>query len=314
MDQLFNQIFGVQSGFNSNFQPFSTQMFSVSMPSSLTTPSTATGAPLPDPSLPLSEMKITCSQTVIQSIIIDYLKDLEKSIENPESEQHFIDSSIKYYIVGVKAFGVCRIKIIDDIISTHPNNLDAIAERAVYCFNNKLDEEALSYFIKLAEAGCDKYCNYVNSIQELNKPNQMLIEQTNNYWQTLIAKNKSINAVEYYMMSRISVYDFVGAKQIYELVVAENPDFRPIDFKNSQSQPSIVNQAIYGNSNPFTKDSITNNYINKMRTPGFNKVDSCPICMETKLLIALDCTHFVCADNCYPSTIIINKGCPVCRG
>ena len=90
---------------------------------------------------------------------------------------------------------------------------------------------------------------------------------------------------------------------------------KPIDLSNYNHGSNLLNQIIYGNDNPFQKDDTVNKYINKMNTPGFKQIGQCPVCLDNDVdMIPFDCTHFVCANYCYPKIIMDNNnGCPTCR-
>jgi tetratricopeptide (TPR) repeat protein len=266
----------------------------------------------PELTTPFSKLKLNTTPNQISKFIYSRISQLEELIEKHDSDEEFINASIEYYKLGFDLFQVIRISLIDNVLSIDPNNIKAISEKALYYYNCKKDDEAMTYFIKLAEAGCDNYCHIVNQIHKDNtssKPN--ISNPIDKYWRTLFVKNKSNKVVTNYMLNRIMLYDISDAKHIYETVISENPDFEPIDF--TKHGGAIINQVIYGDSNPFPKDIITNNYINKLKTEHFNIIDQCPVCCEERNLVALECTHFICADNCYPIKMIMKQNCPVCR-
>ena len=43
-----------------------------------------------------------------------------------------------------------------------------------------------------------------------------------------------------------------------------------------------------------------------------NKISECPICFDNKLLICLNCKHYICAED-LKKILKMNSLCPICR-
>ena len=168
---------------------------------------------------------------------------------------------------------------------------------------------AFIHFNSLAEDGCSTYCNMISKLCASTDNVNKNIEK---YFQTLFEKDKSQTVFEAYINFLVRLKKFSNAKEIFIEAQKVN-NITPIDLSTYRN--AIINHIVYNDKNPFEKDSCTNIYINKLNNPIFNKIGDCDIChQENVMLIPFDCTHFVCAYNCYPRIMInIRKKCPICR-
>lgn len=196
------------------------------------------------------------------------------------------------------------IELLKKIMKVNKTN-EAIAEMACYYIDYLDTKKANQYLLELADKGCDLYCDRALDIPKNEKNNDI-------YFEKLFSLNKSQKVFNSYLLHALRHNNIEFATELYN-GVKDNPDIKPFDLTNHGNK-SIINQVIYGSNNKFSKDSITNIYINKMNNNVFHKNDKCPICLTDEvLLIPFDCTHYVCAKQCYPKIMSTSKQCGECR-
>lgn len=233
--------------------------------------------------------------------------DTSKSTKiNKLHSENYVSIGLEYYIFMKEIFNKFKLDLLDTLYKLDKNNNTIIGEFVYYNWYVKDYSKASEYLFQLAQKGCDNYCHIMKNICEIHTNN--IGEQ---YFRTLYHLNKSENVFISYMKYCSYYKDYILAKEIYN--ENKNKGYLQIDM-STYGDGSITNYMVYGSDNTFKKDDITNKYINKLNHPDFNKTGKCNICLENNVkLIPFDCTHYVCAQSCYPRVMIEKNKCPECR-
>lgn len=248
---------------------------------------------------------------VVNTYLVKYKDMLEENMETTKDTPEHQKWCIEYCDLLMNVYDYDRSQMMTEIADK--DYLPAIEKLVHYHWKHKNDAKAVQYLLKLAEAGNDKYCEYGTSIYIENK-NETIRADIAKYYETLFDKVKNAKTCEWYMLLNVYLGDYETASQIYAETKALVTDMKPIDMKKCFNS-GLPNQVIYGEENPFSKDDMTNKYVNKLNPPWGKQFGKCPICLDENMeLIPFDCMHQVCAQKCYPRIILDSKQkCPQCR-
>ena len=204
------------------------------------------------------------------------------------------DQAIKYYQMAIKLGN-----------STAMNNL------AMHYYEKEKDyDQAIEYYQMAADLGnsdamYDLACyyerkkkdyvqaiNYYRMASELGNSNAM-----NNLACYYEKKEKDhVQAIKYYQMAS----ELRDSTAINKLIKLSN--IKPLKvYISINSTSTVLNNSLSDLKNKLEKKKEVIIYNNKKRIfSKLNYIDTCPICLNEKLNIILDCGHPICID-CYPS-------------
>lgn len=245
----------------------------------------------------------------INSFLVKYKDILEKNMNATKDTPDYQKWCVEYCDLLMNIYGYDRSNMLIEIAKQ--NYVPAIDKLISYYWKKKNDKKAIEYFMKLAQIGNDAHCEYATKIYIENTDEQIQSDILK-YFEILFNKNKNAKTCEWFMLLNVYIGNYTAATQIFVETKAVS-DIKPIDMTKCYNS-GLPNQVIYGEKNPFSKDDTTNKYINKLNPPWGKQYGKCTICMnDNMLLIPFDCTHQVCAQNCYPKIILDKLLCPQCR-
>jgi TPR repeat protein len=168
------------------------------------------------------------------------------------------------------------------LMAIENGNSDAMNNLGYYYLNNEINyDEAVKYYLMAIENGnCTAMCNlgcYYGNIEK-----------------------KYDEAIKYYLMSiknynnnALKLYIKIATNKLEQYIKLRNIDYDTVR-NYIKSNLSAEKQIIDG------------------KIKNCSKIDECSVCIESKLLIVLNCfNHYVCLD-CY-SKVIASGKCPECR-
>lgn len=238
---------------------------------------------------------------------------IEQMTETVDTNEHeYNHYAVEYCKLAMDVYGYDMTPMLENL--AEHNYVPAIFKLIEYYYINDFDHKCMDYMSKLPNLGHTANCSYPFYIYRNHKNNEndiKLKRQIDTYYQELSQMYISPETCEYIMAYNIECGNYRNAKRIY-YEAKQKIELEPIDLSQF-TEMDLTNQVIYGNENPFSKDDITHKYINKLNPPWGKQFGTCNICMTEKTqLLPFDCTHQVCADNCYPH-LYREDNCPICK-
>jgi tetratricopeptide (TPR) repeat protein len=146
----------------------------------------------------------------------------------------------------------------------------------------------LGHYYQYIEKNYPKAIEYYTMAIEKGNSNAMI-----NLGYTYIIENNIAKGIEYYIMAYKHGYKD-ALKYLIEIIT-----------------PLKIYKLFTDNSIDYPEPIDKEIQIYKNKVKNTSKLDDCPVCLETRTCIMVNCfAHYICTD-CYIE--LHNKPCPVCR-